>query len=69
MATIPEDDEPQATVAQRVTRAVTTPVDRWNRSVTLLAVAAGAGSLAPDPLGAIVAVACVIAASDVARKR
>ena len=70
MATQPyEDDEPQPRVAARVSKAVTAPIERPNRAVTFLAIAAGGGSLAPDPIGAIVAMACVIAAVDTARRR
>lgn len=69
MATLPaEEDEPQPTVPQRAHRAVVAPVER-NRTAILLAIAAGAGSFAPDYWGAIIAMACVIAASDLARRR
>jgi hypothetical protein len=66
LATIPEDDTPQPTVAQRVRKTVT--LESHRRPWTLLVIAA-AGSFAPDPAGAVIAMACVIAASDLARKR
>lgn len=69
MATLAEADEPQQTVTERVTRVVTAPVDRWNRSITLVAIAAGAGTFAPQPAALILAMTLVIAASDLARKR
>jgi len=69
MATIPAENEPQQTVTERVARALAPVTAASRRPLALLAVAAGAGSLAPDPFGVIVAMACVIAASDIARKR
>ena len=66
MVTITEDETPQATVAQRVRETVT--LESHRRPWPLL-IAAAAGSFAPDPFGAVIAVACVIAATDFARKR
>ena len=68
MATMPEEDEPQPTARERVTKAVIIPVER-NHIPILLSVAAGAGSLAPFPFGPVVAVTCVMAAFGIARKR
>lgn len=68
MATLDEDDEPQPTTAQRITRTVTAPVERHHRIAPLL-IAAGAGTFAPDPAGAVIAVACVIAAADMSRRK
>lgn len=66
MVTITEDETPQPTVAQRVRETVT--LERTRRPWSLI-VAAAAGSFAPDPAGAIIAVACVIAAMDMSRRK
>jgi hypothetical protein len=68
LATIPEDEAPQPTVAQRITATVTAPVER-HRSIAPLLIAAGAGTFAPDPAGALIAMACVIAAADMSRRK
>ena len=69
MPTIPEDDVERQTTTERVARALRPVTAPSNRPLALLAAAAGAGSLAPDPFGVIVAMACVVAASDIARRR
>ena len=69
MATLPDEDEERQTTVQRVSRALAPVTSPSRRPLALLAVAAGAGSLAPDPFGVLVAMACVIAASDLAKKR
>ena len=69
MATMPAEDEERQTTVERVTRALAPVTTPQRRTLALLAVAAGAGSLAPDPFGVLTAMACVIAASDLARKR
>ena len=66
MVTISEDETPQATVAARVRNTVT--LESQRRPWPLL-IAAAAGSFAPDPFGAVIAVACVIAAVDSSRRR
>ena len=70
MATLPNnDDETPQTTVERVSRALAPVATPQRRTLALLTVAAGAGSLAPDPFGLLTAMACVIAASDLARKR
>lgn len=69
MATMPAEDEAPQPVRERVARAVERAASPSRRPLALLAVAAGAGSLAPDPFGLIVAMTCVIAASDLAKRR
>ena len=69
MPTMPDPDEPRQATSERVARALRPVTAASNRPLALLVAAAGAGSLAPDPFGVIVAMACVIAASDLARKR
>ena len=69
MPTMPPADEAPQTTTERVARALAPVTAASNRPLALLAVAAGAGSVAPDPFGVIVAMACVIAASDLARRR
>jgi hypothetical protein len=69
MATIPDEDEqPQATV-ERVARAVAAPIERTPPVLAGLAVAAGAGSLAPDPFGVIVAAVLIPVAWSLAKRR
>jgi hypothetical protein len=63
-----QEEAPQATV-DRVRRAVVAPIEKVPRTLAVLVAAAGAGSYAPDMFGAIVAMACVVAAWDLARKR
>ncbi len=69
MATMPSEDEERQTTTQRVSRALAPVATPQRRTLALITVAAGAGSLAPDPFGVLTAMACVIAASDLARKR
>jgi hypothetical protein len=64
-----ETDERQP-IAERVARAVTAPLQSTsNRVVAYLAAAAGAGSLAPDPFGVIVAALLVAVAWDAGRRK
>jgi hypothetical protein len=69
VATIPDPDEEPQSTAERVARAVTSPIERTPPALAGLAVAAGAGSLAPDPFGVIVAAVLVPVAWQLARKR
>lgn len=68
MPVVPDEEEAPQPLSARVTRAVVEPV-RHNRIPAALAVAAGAGSLAPDPFGVMVAAVLVAAAWDAGRKR
>lgn len=68
MATLPEEEEQPQPVRERVIHAVTAPVER-NRTLVVLAIAAGAGATAPLPFGVIVAMASVVAAFELAKKR
>ena len=68
MPVIPDTEEPPQPVVARVTRALVEPV-KHNRIPAALALAAGAGSLAPDPFGVIVAAVLVAAAWDAGRRR
>lgn len=68
MPVVPDEEEAPQPLVSRVTRAMAEPV-RHNRIPAALAVAAGAGSLAPDPFGVIVAAVLVAAAWDAGRKR
>lgn len=69
MPTIPAEEKPRQDTRERIVRAVTAPITERPRGIALLAAAGGAGSLAPDPFGVIVAMLCVVIASDLARKR
>lgn len=65
MATIPEDDAPDAEpLRERIVRAASAPTRDRNRPVTLLAISAALASLAPLPAGPIVAALLVIVAFD-----
>lgn len=65
MATIPEDDEPEAEpLRERIARVAAAPTRDRNRPVTLLAISAALASLAPLPFGGIVAALLVIVAFD-----
>ncbi len=66
---MPDNEPEHQTTTERVARALAPVTAASNRPLALLVVAAGAGSLAPDPFGVLVAMACVIAASDIARRR
>lgn len=68
MPLIPEAEEPAQPVVARVTRAVVEPI-RHNRVPAALATAAGAGSLAPEPFGVIVAAVLVAVAWDSGRRK
>lgn len=65
MATVPEKEAPPPTRAERVKVAVAKPD---NRLPAFLAAAAAAGSLAPEPFGALAA-ACVVVVAWEARRR
>lgn len=65
MATVPEKEAPAPTRAERV-KAVAAKPD--TRVAVALAVAGAAGSLAPDPFGALAA-ACVVLVAWEARRR
>lgn len=71
MATMPDDDlEPQRTAAQRLAQAIKAPVtERAPRTLSLLAVAALAASLAPAPFSGIAAAALVALAWEAGRRR
>lgn len=68
MATIAEEPETQLPLPERVARRVAEPV-RSNRQAIAWAIAAGAGSLAPEPFGVVAVVAVVLACWDAARRR
>lgn len=69
MPTMPDDVEEGQSTVERVARAIVAPVTDRPRGLALVAIAGGAGSLAPSPFGVIVAMLCVVIASDLARKR
>ena len=64
MATIPDEEEAQETLPERVARAVTLPTTAKNRPVTTLAFAAALAALAPLPAGPIAVALLVVVAYD-----
>lgn len=69
MATLEAEEEAPQPRRERVARALAPVTAPQRRTLAILVVAAGAGSLAPDPFGVLTAMACVIAASDLAKRR
>lgn len=69
MANIPEEEEREPSRVTRVGRAIAADVARYPRVTFLMALAAAISSLAPSPLDALGAMAWVLVAVEVARKR
>lgn len=69
MPTIPDSPDPPQPTYARVREAVVAPIERIPPVLAALAVAAGAGSTAPDPFGVIVAAVLVPASWYVARRK
>lgn len=69
MPTMPDEEPDKQATVERIASAIVSPIERTPPVLAALAVAAGAGSLAPDPFGVIVAAVLVPAAWYVARRR
>lgn len=69
MPTVPADPEAPPPARERVREVIVSPIERTPPLLAALSIAAGAGSLAPEPFGVIVASVLVPAAWYAARRK